>query len=105
MPRKKKVAPMSRSKVKQALAELEGDFTCLQKRFSELKIKAEKEGITVSAALDTAVAAFNNELTALNTAVANAASGASEQPAIDALNKGTADIKAAIVALGGTPAA
>jgi hypothetical protein len=104
MPQKKKrgTVPMSRSKVKKELAELEGEFTCLQKRFDEIKNKAEKEGITVSAALDAAVAKFNSDMTALNAAVAAHASGAAEQPAIDALTSADSQIQAAITALGGT---
>jgi hypothetical protein len=100
---KQGAVPMaSRNKLKNQLAELTGDFTCLQERYAILKEQLEKEGIIVSAALDAAVTKFNSDMTALNTAVQNAASGASEQPAIDALTSADSQIQAAITALGGT---
>lgn len=91
----------SRTKLTQLLAELEGDFVGFQKRYDLLKAKLEKEGMIMSAALDQAVAKFNSDMTALNAAVTAAASGASEQPAVDALNAASTQIEAAITALGG----
>lgn len=81
----------SRSKLSKELAELEGDFTCLQKRFDTLKTKLETEGIIVNPELTAAIQKLNDDIAKLT---AQIAAGSSQQPAIDAVNAADAKVVA-----------
>jgi chromosome segregation ATPase len=82
---------MSRSKVKKELAELEGDLTCLQKRFAELKTKAEQEGVSVSPELQAAFDKLNADVDKL---AAQVAAGASQADVVTAVNATDAKVAA-----------